>query len=68
MPKENPFKVGHTVPDEVLFAMANSPFFEPTDFNIYIVRDRSVPDQQEATRLFEAYKKYINNAEQQPKP
>lgn len=69
MPKENPFKVGEPVPDEYhLVRFYVSSFFEWIDFYTYIQCDREIPDESEANRLFEAYKKYINNAEQQPKP
>lgn len=62
---ENPFKVGEEVPDELAHFYCTQ-LFPDIDFLEYIQRERVVPDEAEANRLFEAYKKYLDH-EQQPK-
>lgn len=58
---ENPFKVGEEVPACIENAFYYSPrLFSDIDFFEYIQRERVVPDEAEATRLFELYKKYLH--------
>ena len=61
MTQENPFKVGEVVPSCIEIVFYYSEAFSDIDFLEYIQRERVVPNEAEATRLFELYKKYLQN-------
>lgn len=57
---ENPFVVGQIVPDE-LSEFYYTKFFSEDDLQFYVERDKTVLDRSESARLFECYKKYLND-------